>query len=59
MHGASTVSEGVCPRCAADAAALSQPQLELSRQVKLLTGRVHDAEAEFAREMQAMRTYVD
>jgi len=49
----------VCPRCAADAAALSQPQLELSRQVKLLTGRVHDAEAEFAREMQALRTYVD
>lgn len=54
-----TATESVCPRCAADATVPQpQPQMELSKEVKLLTDRLHEAEAEFSHDMQAMRTYV-
>jgi hypothetical protein len=52
-----TATESACPRCAADPTA-PQPQLELSKQAKLLTGRVPNAAAEVSHDMQARRTYV-
>jgi hypothetical protein len=52
-----TATESVCPRCAADASA-PQPQLELSKQAKLLTSCVPNPTAEVSRDMQARRTYV-